>query len=880
MQRIGILIPFVVVLALAAPGIPARAQDEAPQTYTLSGTVRDKATGDPIPGAEITLLRASRRQRFEEMQSVTTGPDGAFRFDGLEAGQYGVRAIAPGRAIAAIGASVGEGSEPITLELDREVRVRGRVVDSRNGRPVEGADVSAGFFSTATTDAEGRFEVGGISRDQETFSISVRSGDYLPSAEEVENTGADLLDVGEIRLTPGGRIEFEVRDARGGAVANPQLLLYRIDLRRFPLRGGDNANGTGGEDGRGVLRGVVPGAPFVIQFTAEGFPPHVVGPLAVPQDTGVLSLSVPLSRGNVLLGRVTTSSDEPLAGARIHLAPVVNPPAHFTWSRPEQDQGWNAASDAKGSFSLEPVAFGIFLLEVSRPGFRTHREVVRVGEGKIPALFEIALEPRVEPAREWVPWLPSLGAALDAAHERNVPAFVFMTMDGEVANEYMAANTYRQPMIIELASRTAPVITSVFRHTPETYVNEICPKYGSVTCEDHIAAEPAAAERFLRPGATQVPQHVFLRPSGDTIEQRMYYLGYEALRNMIVRALRTVNPEEAMRATEALYFDLVEPLRVGTPAERAAALRDLLDLTDLADELARTGLAFAALASLSPEEEHEILRRWLPGAAPDREWFVRRLLEQGSATLRAEGVELLREEGTPEAFATLVRALRETSDPTLARLVEAAVGVQRSREGLRVAQADESRRARVIAALARRGDLLALPLLFEAIRGATDPEVRIDLALELHRYEAGRVLPFLAEEIAKGGESRAILARVVGDLGDPRGRPILEQALSDPSVVLQIQAARSLGRIGDSGANHPLIQLLRREDLDASVQVAAATALVELGYEDGVPALIRLADHPVYGNAAQAALRRLYRGDAPTMSKEWRQWWETKTEGK
>jgi hypothetical protein len=54
----------------------------------VSGTVLDSATGAPVAGATVRLLPGSL--------SVTTGPDGAYEFTGIDAGQYTVSAAVAG----------------------------------------------------------------------------------------------------------------------------------------------------------------------------------------------------------------------------------------------------------------------------------------------------------------------------------------------------------------------------------------------------------------------------------------------------------------------------------------------------------------------------------------------------------------------------------------------------------------------------------------------------------------------------------------------------------------------------------------------------------------------------------------------------------------
>src|ERR1700757_4501279 len=73
---------------LLTPG-NAAAQSPAP-AYSIAGTIVDAATGNPIPGAELTL------QIKSDEATVTADGSGKFLFDHLEAGKYQLGARAPG----------------------------------------------------------------------------------------------------------------------------------------------------------------------------------------------------------------------------------------------------------------------------------------------------------------------------------------------------------------------------------------------------------------------------------------------------------------------------------------------------------------------------------------------------------------------------------------------------------------------------------------------------------------------------------------------------------------------------------------------------------------------------------------------------------------
>jgi hypothetical protein len=70
---------------------------QSPRTFTIAGILVNGVTGAPIAKAKVSL---------GSNPSIVTGPDGRFRFDGLEAGEYSLRAERLGYVTQAFGQRV------------------------------------------------------------------------------------------------------------------------------------------------------------------------------------------------------------------------------------------------------------------------------------------------------------------------------------------------------------------------------------------------------------------------------------------------------------------------------------------------------------------------------------------------------------------------------------------------------------------------------------------------------------------------------------------------------------------------------------------------------------------------------------------------------
>ncbi len=125
-------------------------------------------------------------------------------------------------------------------------------------------------------------------------------------------------------------------------------------------------------------------------------------------------------------------------------------------------------------------------------------------------------------AEDWkkpclVTWQRSFEDAGVLSLETGKPILVCVNMDGEIASEHYAGIRYRQPEVARLYEPYVTVIASVYRHTPRDYDEQgrrvLCPRFGSVTCGEHIAIEPILYEKYFE-GERVAPRHIMLELDG------------------------------------------------------------------------------------------------------------------------------------------------------------------------------------------------------------------------------------------------------------------------------------------------------------------------------------------------------------------------------
>ena len=131
------LLAYVCLLFLPSWSAARGAGPGANQKFTVSGTVVNESTGEPIPRAMVTLQGSPTRYAFSDS-------NGGFTIEGVAAGRYSIQAQKPGylgprddglsQSVQAV--KVGGNSDAITIRLAAENVIFGRLTDA-NGQPVE-----------------------------------------------------------------------------------------------------------------------------------------------------------------------------------------------------------------------------------------------------------------------------------------------------------------------------------------------------------------------------------------------------------------------------------------------------------------------------------------------------------------------------------------------------------------------------------------------------------------------------------------------------------------------------------------------------------------------------------------------------------------------
>lgn len=286
---------FVWCVALAWPAQASARQ--AASGFTLSGTVVDRASGNPVKKAAVLIVATPQADRSE---GYLTGADGRFLFEHLPAGKYNLSARARGYRQQAFrdndnystGIAVGPGldSTHILFPLVAAGSISGTVIDEE-GDPVQSAQISFWYRGVVSGELQTMSAGSTATRSSGTFHFGeLLPGNYFVSVQAHPWYAVDTAEDPDLNVAYPLTFYAGTTD---GAAASPiavaagsdtkiQIALHAIPALHVEITGFDPKSNSGvnvilkepGPPGSGEIgvyvAGLVQGDKFVVRGVAPG----------------------------------------------------------------------------------------------------------------------------------------------------------------------------------------------------------------------------------------------------------------------------------------------------------------------------------------------------------------------------------------------------------------------------------------------------------------------------------------------------------------------------------------------------------------------------------------------------------------------------------
>ena len=151
-----------------------------------------------------------------------------------------------------------------------------------------------------------------------------------------------------------------------------------------------------------------------------------------------------------------------------------------------------------------------------------------------------------------IQWQRTFDDALAVAEDTGKPILICVNMDGEIASEHYAGIRYRTEETAKLYEPYVTVIASTYRHTPRDYTPDgkriPCPRFGGVTCGEHIAIEPLLFEKYME-GQRVAPRHIMIELDQQEVFDIFYAFDTKSVFDQIKAGIaeRKIEPRETER---------------------------------------------------------------------------------------------------------------------------------------------------------------------------------------------------------------------------------------------------------------------------------------------------------------------------------------------
>jgi len=372
----GFFSPAAAALLVGAPKVStvdlgslheARAVMVMRRGLTVAGIVTT-AEGHPVAGARVTQGRGWA----DPFATVSTGPDGRFRFRNAATGELTLVVEASGYAVTTVAATAPQEGSSLAIRLRPGQTLKGRVVDG-SGQPVAGARVQLAegmpYRWSAKTDRNGRFIYDSAPEEPLSYVVFEAPGFKPTELRLMADSEEKLIRLERSPLAGRIRVLGKVMDAstrqpipRFKVLTHERVVDGLAEMTLSP---------RGAVEGReGTFRVFVdwPVASYDLEIQADSYLPKRTGWFL--RREGSRQVSLGLERGAAVTGTILLPDGQPAAGAEVGLASrdrsVILGQGRLLY--PEFSTITQADTEGRFSFGPQPGEFRV--VAVHAAGYR------------------------------------------------------------------------------------------------------------------------------------------------------------------------------------------------------------------------------------------------------------------------------------------------------------------------------------------------------------------------------------------------------------------------------------------------------------------------------------------------------------------------------
>ncbi|MDE7074255.1 MAG: carboxypeptidase regulatory-like domain-containing protein [Odoribacter sp.] len=328
---------------------------------SIYGTVKDNKTNAPLSGCSVTLLPMG--------MTITTGTDGAFRFNDIPAGFYSVEISCSGYLNNKKDIIINVGGEPVPVDITLNkstTSIHGTVKDNVTNLPLSGCSVTLlPKGTTIVTDANGTFQFNDVEAGD--YNIEVSCYGYFNNKRNVViNAGGNAVLV-DISLGKSvGTVYGIIKDN----VNNQPLSGCSVTL--MPI----GATITTGADGVFQFNDVIAGT-YSVETSCNGYfsnKKNVIineGTTSVPVDIFLVKATA----GSVYGMVKDNTTNQPLEGCSVLLLPI----------------GTTVTTGTDGIFQFKDLEAGNYSIKVSRQDYHSNSKNITIDANQSTSSMDILL---------------------------------------------------------------------------------------------------------------------------------------------------------------------------------------------------------------------------------------------------------------------------------------------------------------------------------------------------------------------------------------------------------------------------------------------------------------------------------------------------------